>query len=62
MDELFKRPISELNDQQVLELLDFVSDEIKRRNDKISPSSLDGDSIKRATGFISDLMQQLTTK
>jgi hypothetical protein len=62
LDKLFRHPISELSDQQVLDLLDFVSDEIKRRNDNISPSNLNGDSVKRATEFISELIQQVVNK
>ncbi len=37
MDEILKKPLSEIDDKTLFELLDNVSGEVKRRNGLIGP-------------------------
>jgi hypothetical protein len=57
---MFTKPLKELTDTEVLDLLDLVSEEVKRRNSLnacLSEDGYDDQAMKRATDFISNAIQ-----
>lgn len=60
---MFTKPLSELSDTELLDVLDLVSAEVKRRNSlSFSPEGEDeGAAIKRAAEYFSTMVQQSVT-
>jgi hypothetical protein len=56
--------LRKLSDTELLDLLDQVSDEVKRRNTLVSPSDgvCDEESLGRAADLFAEIMREATSK
>lgn len=57
---MFVKPLEELTDTEVLDLLDLVSEEVKRRNSLnacLGEDGYDDQAVKRATEYLSDAIR-----
>lgn len=63
MEKLLTKPIGELNDEELLDLLDFVSDEVQRRNTLFKQgSAIDPSSIGRAVDAFAEALRSAPKK
>jgi hypothetical protein len=62
--EVFKKSLLELNDAQVLEVLDIVSSEVKRRNQMGGPdfASLRANTVEQNMKIVMDALSGLGIK
>lgn len=61
---MLSKPLEELTDTELLDLLDLVSDEVKRRNSlnvHLGNEDVEDQSVKRAIDFLSNAVSNLST-
>ena len=61
MDDTLKRPLKELNDKELFDLLDATSDEVKRRNGLLGPSIIDlqNQPVEKTIGSVLEALADL---
>jgi hypothetical protein len=64
MENIFVRPLPELTDTELLDLLDLVSAELKKRNSLgVNPNDADTqESVRRATDYFVGLARSITNR
>lgn len=59
---IFNKPLIELTDVELLDVLDLVSSEVKRRNSVIDDQEYDQEAMKRAADFFVEAVKSVTRR
>lgn len=55
--EMLVKPIDDFETNEVLDLLDYISLEVKRRNNNDDDIPIDGDALRRATLAFAEVLK-----